>query len=432
VSGQFPTTRRRDFTCIAILDLSGADSTSQSPKGTPGKLKTAHIVGMSIGAFFGLLAIGGLFLCFFVRSGRRRTNHQRIYSNPDEKHDDGFAAKASLNNNRGDVPGAAVHGRDRGDSLGDALPSRRILDRSYYDTRRSLSDGGANSTTPLLQPSLSQSDNLGSEREPSSFGLGLSDIHESPTTQSRSAGSLDEEFHGPSFRHSRILPLPPIFRPPRPLPMPENPRTLHPQRRSNSIQVRMQTKAPLIPSSTNSLPLFNSPPNLSSSLSSSSGSGSSPPPLSSSPSSSPSTGLRNTDSLVTPVLENLPPLLPQRRTEDSISSWSLSNTILGPVTPSRPTPSISFKDVHQPDASRPKELVKLKFRRKQQHGRKRSGESGSIPLTSESFRCAGEKAMNDEDRDFFADDCVLAESSPSSYSQSSSTRTTAQGTLIGA
>jgi len=76
--------------------------------------------------------------------------------------------------------------------------------------------------------------------------------------------------------------------------------------------------------------------------------------------------------------------------------------------------------------------MKLKLRRKQQHGRKRSGESGSIPLTSESFRCAGEKAMNDADRDFFADDCVLAELSPSAYSQPSSTRTTAQEMLIGA
>jgi len=381
---------------------------------------------MSIGAFLGLLAIGGLFVYFLIRRGRRRINHQRIFSDPDEKHDDDSAANSSLNN-RGDDTGAAVRGRDRGDSLGESLPSGRILDRSYYNTRRSLSDGGANSTTPLLQPSISQSDNLASERESSSVGLGLSDIHESPTSQFRSAGSLDEEFPGPSFRHSRILPLPPIFRPPRPLPVPENPRTLHPQRRSNSIHIRMQTKAPLIPSSTNSLPLFNSPPDLSSSISSSSAS---PPPLSSS--SPPSfTGLRNVDPFISPILET--PLLPQRRTEDSStpSSWSLSNITVSPVTPFRPTPSISFKEVQHPDAPRPKEFMKLKFRRKQ-HGRKRSGESGSIPLTSESFRCAGEKAMNDEDRDFFADDCGLAESSPSAYSQPSSTRTTAQSTLIGA
>jgi len=74
--------------------------------------------------------------------------------------------------------------------------------------------------------------------------------------------------------------------------------------------------------------------------------------------------------------------------------------------------------------------MKLKFRRNQQHARKRSGPSGSLPLTSESFRCAGEKAMNDEDRDFFAHEGVVAESSPSTYSQPLAPWTTEPGTLI--
>jgi hypothetical protein len=74
--------------------------------------------------------------------------------------------------------------------------------------------------------------------------------------------------------------------------------------------------------------------------------------------------------------------------------------------------------------------MKLKLRRKQQNARKRSGPSGSLSLTSESFRCAGEKAMTDEDRDFFVDEGVFAESSYSAYSHPSAMRMTERETLI--
>ena len=417
-----------------FLEVSHPDSTRQSPKGTPVKFKTAQIVGMSFGAFVGLLAIGILLVYLLTRLGRRRPKHQRSYSDPDEKYDDELATMTSLNN-RGNDFGAAVHGRDRGDSLGESMSSRRILDRSYYDTRRSFSDGGPSSTTPLLQLSLSQSDNRGSD----SFGLGLGDVYESPVSQFRSAGSFDEEFPGPSTLsgpppYSRILPPLPILRPLRPLPVPTNPRPLQPQRRSNSIQVRMQTMPPLISSSTTSLPLFSSPPSNHSSFPSS-GSGSGPSPPSSSSSSPPSfTGFRNTDQFISPVLDKLPPLQPQRRTEESIkvppSSWSLSSNSNSPVIPFRPTPSISFKEVQHPNAFDNLKPKKLTMRRKHQHARNRSRQSGSLSLTSESFRCAGEKAMNDEDRDFFAHEGVFADSPPSSYSQFSAMRTTERGILI--
>jgi hypothetical protein len=280
--------------------------------------------------------------------------------------------------------------RDREGSFGECIPPRRTVDRSYYNARRSFSDGGASSITPLLQPSSSQSDSPDAEQE--NHPLFLS---ESPTIQSDeealpSASSLP--------RYSRILPTPPILRPPRPLPKPKYPRPLLPQRRSDSIQVRMQNKPPLISSSTISLtssPLTS--PNASSSQSSS-------PSL-----STPFTNLRNIKPFHSPIPEKLPPLLPLRASQENDNLLhSLGNTSLRTVPPSRPTPALTFKDTKQP-----KQFKKVKLRR---NARKRDNQPWSPALTSESFRCAGEKAIHDDD--LFS----VGDSSPSAYSQPSATR----------
>lgn len=330
--------RKFFFLHRCFLEVSPADSMRQSSSSAPFTFKTGHKIAISIGVLLVLLAIGGLVVYL-----RRRPTHQRLYGDSD--HD-------TLNNVGG-------RGRYRADSFGESMLPRRVLDRSYYNTRLSpLSDDGASSITPLLR---TQS--------------------ESPVLE------RDQLFSDMSRGSLTILPAAPILRQPRPLPKPRNPRPLVPQRRWNSIQVRMQKKPPLIssfPNATHPLPLS------SISIPSSAPSSSSP----AQPSSSPTlTSLRNIKPLP-PVLDtSLPPLMPQRRTEEKInaafSSYS-PQADLSPATPLRPTPSISsFADTN---STASKTSRHRGLRRKQPHVRNRSGQ---LELTSESFRCVGERGWNE-------------------------------------